>query len=197
MHRSSCVKTDLNKYDGEFWCERTTGDRILHTGKCYYELWTHFVEKQWFKQNSLTMDLFLSNTQLFTSQDVNLCTGAVWITCGLLWCFYQLFGISFWRHPFTAEDPLLINAFFSIFVFLCELIRKCILLETHAHTSRDVTCSFMALSSSPFTSRRSSMSISTSGISSSCRSRDRVILVDVNTSHSEKSQIRFLLCLFL
>ncbi len=26
--------------------------------------------------------------------------------CGLLWCFYQLFGLSFWRHPFTAEDPL-------------------------------------------------------------------------------------------
>ncbi len=24
--------------------------------------------------------------------------------CGLLWCFYQL---SFWRHPFTAEHPLL------------------------------------------------------------------------------------------
>ncbi len=30
----------------------------------------------------------------------------MWITCGLLWCFYQLFGLSFWRHPFTAEDPL-------------------------------------------------------------------------------------------
>ncbi len=27
----------------------------------------------------------------------------VWITCVLLRCFYQL---SFWRHPFTAEDPL-------------------------------------------------------------------------------------------
>ncbi len=26
--------------------------------------------------------------------------------CGLLWCFYQLFGLSFWRHPFTAEHPL-------------------------------------------------------------------------------------------
>ncbi len=25
--------------------------------------------------------------------------------CGLLWCFYQLFGQSFWRHPFTEEDP--------------------------------------------------------------------------------------------
>ncbi len=28
----------------------------------------------------------------------------VWITCRLLWCFYQLFGLSFWRHPFTASD---------------------------------------------------------------------------------------------
>ncbi len=26
--------------------------------------------------------------------------------CGLLWCFYQLFGLSFWRHPFTSEYPL-------------------------------------------------------------------------------------------
>ncbi len=23
-------------------------------------------------------------------------------TCGLLWCFYQLFELSFWRHPFTS-----------------------------------------------------------------------------------------------
>ncbi len=26
--------------------------------------------------------------------------------CVLLWCFYQLFGLSFWRHPFTAEHSL-------------------------------------------------------------------------------------------
>ncbi len=44
--------------------------------------------------------------QLFTSQEVNWWTGVIWITCGLLWCFYQLFGLSFWRHPFTPEDPL-------------------------------------------------------------------------------------------
>ncbi len=25
---------------------------------------------------------------------------------GLLWCFYQLFGLSFWRHPFTVKQPL-------------------------------------------------------------------------------------------
>ncbi len=28
------------------------------------------------------------------------------LDCGLLGCFYQLFGLSFWRHPFTTEDPL-------------------------------------------------------------------------------------------
>ncbi len=59
------------------------------------------------KLNSfLMMHLFLLNMQLFTSQDVNWWTGVVWITCRLLWCFYQLFGLSFWRHPFTAEHPL-------------------------------------------------------------------------------------------
>ncbi len=47
---------------------------------------------------------------------INWWTGVVWITCGLLWCFYQLFGLSFWRHPFTAEHPLVskwCNATFS------------------------------------------------------------------------------------
>ncbi len=34
-------------------------------------------------------------------------TGVMWITCGLLWCFYKLFRLSFWRHPFTAGHPLL------------------------------------------------------------------------------------------
>ncbi len=30
------------------------------------------------------------------------------VLCGLLWCFYKLFGLilSFWRHPFTAGDLL-------------------------------------------------------------------------------------------
>ncbi len=52
------------------------------------------------------IDLFLTNMQLFTIQDINWWTGVVWITCKLLCCFYQLFGLSFWWHPFTAEDPL-------------------------------------------------------------------------------------------
>ncbi len=49
------------------------------------------------------MDLFLTKP----SQNINWWTGVVWIIWGLLWCFYHLFGLSFWRHPFTAEDPLM------------------------------------------------------------------------------------------
>ncbi len=68
---------------------------------------SYFSQKQWFEvQNVSIIDLFLTNTQLFPSKDVNWWTGVVWVTCGLLWCFYQLFGLSFWRHPFTAEHPL-------------------------------------------------------------------------------------------
>ncbi len=36
------------------------------------------------------MDLFLTNMQIFTSEDITWWTGVVWITYGLL-CFYQDF----------------------------------------------------------------------------------------------------------
>ncbi len=86
--------------------------------KCYYGLWTHILARS----NSLNtlMHLLLANTQLFALQDVNLWTGEVWITCGLLWCFYQLFGLSFWRHPFTAEDPLLSKWCNATFLQICS-----------------------------------------------------------------------------
>ncbi len=53
----------------------------------------YFSQKQQFEVKN--MDLIITNTQLFTSPDINWWTGVVWITCGLLLCFYQL---SFWRH---------------------------------------------------------------------------------------------------
>ncbi len=40
------------------------------------------------------LNLFVTNTHIFASQDVNSWTGVVWINCGLLWCFYQLFGLT-------------------------------------------------------------------------------------------------------
>ncbi len=63
----------------------TTGD-----GHFQAFLWI-LTRKQEFKSlNILMMDLFLTNMQLLASQDVNWWTGVMWITSGLLWCFYQL-----------------------------------------------------------------------------------------------------------
>ncbi len=39
---------------------------------------------------------------------------------GLLWCFYQMFGLSFWRHPFTAEHPLLSKWCKATFLQICS-----------------------------------------------------------------------------
>ncbi len=50
----------------------------------------------------LKTDLFRANTQL----SLRMLTDGL-ERCGLLWCVYQLFGLSFRRHPFTAEHPLL------------------------------------------------------------------------------------------
>ncbi len=78
--------------------------------------------------NALMMDLFLKGTQRFTLYNVNRWTGVVWIIV--------LFGLSFWRHPFTAEDhcwasDVMLNfsksfelsefCFVSKFLFLGEL----------------------------------------------------------------------------
>ncbi len=66
----------------------------------------YFSQKRQFEVEK-TSWCFFSFKHSFASQHVNWWTGVVWISCGLLWCFYQLFGLSYWRHPFTAEDPLL------------------------------------------------------------------------------------------
>ncbi len=79
----------------------------FHWRKRFYGLWSWILARsKVLKIKVLMMDLFITNMQLLASQDVNWWSGVVWITCGLLWCFYQLFGLSFWRHPFTAEHPL-------------------------------------------------------------------------------------------
>ncbi len=48
---------------------------------------------------------FLSSKFRFSFQNT-LIAGLSWITWGLLWCFYQLFRLSFWRHPFTAVNSM-------------------------------------------------------------------------------------------
>ncbi len=67
--------------------------------------WTFFLEQVslWIMESYFGQELW--NMQLFTSQYINWWTG-MWIAAQLLWYVHQLFGLSFWRHPFTAEDPL-------------------------------------------------------------------------------------------
>ncbi len=67
---------------------------LFHLRMSYYRLWTHILALK-----CIDNGFFFTNMQLLSSQGINWWTGMVWITCGLLWCF--------WRHPFTAEDPLL------------------------------------------------------------------------------------------
>ncbi len=92
-----------------------TGERNLLLEVLYFD------QKQQFEvKNLLILNLFLTNTQILTLQDINWWTGVVWITWGLLWCFYQLFGLSFWRHPFTAEDPLVSKWCNAKFLKICS-----------------------------------------------------------------------------
>ncbi len=65
---------------------------------------SYFSWKQQFKVLKC-LDCFIINTT-FTLQYVNWWTAIVWITCGLLFCFYQLFGLSYWWQPLPANDPL-------------------------------------------------------------------------------------------
>ncbi len=51
----------------------TRGDGLFQH---YYGLWTHILVK-----NIWMMDLFLTNTQVLSSQDINWWTGVVWTTC--------------------------------------------------------------------------------------------------------------------
>ncbi len=59
------------------------------------------------KTKTFKLWLIIDNGIFMTWRTIKqpLIDGLEW--CGLLWCFYQLFGLLFWRHPFTAEHPLL------------------------------------------------------------------------------------------
>ncbi len=81
---------NLKNIVGGLWCERTTWDGLLSREEVL--LWimhSNFGKKQWLKFK--TPYLFLINMKLFAFKIH----------------FYQLFGLSFWWNPFTAEDQLM------------------------------------------------------------------------------------------
>ncbi len=108
VDRSNVIYTQ--KTDQYMWVNfdvRRQQRMNFHWRKRFYELQTNMqVGSGSLRLKTLMMVLLVTNMQHFASQDVNLWAGLEWITCGLLWCFYQMFGLSFWRHPFTAKDPL-------------------------------------------------------------------------------------------
>ncbi len=101
----------VQKSSGWILMSETTGVGLSHWRKRYYGLWIHILTRSNCLKLKHLNDGFVSYKYavFFALQDINWWTGVVWITCGLLWCFYQLFGLSYWRHPFTAEDLLVSN----------------------------------------------------------------------------------------
>ncbi len=76
-------------------------------------------------KNTLMLDLFLTNMQLLRRSLMD------WSGVDYLWIFvmsYQLCGRSFWRHPFTAEDPLVSKWWNATFLQICSDDK-----ETHLH----------------------------------------------------------------
>jgi len=100
---SKQFKGVLNKYISGFWWERTKGDWLL-------------LELFGFKWELIHLNRFVSYKQ-FSSLGINWWTGVVWI---VVMFFYQLFGLSFWRHPFTTKDPLLSKWCNAKFLQICS-----------------------------------------------------------------------------
>ncbi len=61
------------------------------------------------------LDLFITNTQLFASQYID---GVMWINLVDCDVFISCLD-SFWRHPFTAEDPLVSKWCNAKFLQIC------------------------------------------------------------------------------
>ncbi len=118
IHNASCSKK-INKLQShlvwirreiciykpkQFWTNTWVDFVVGYNRRWIFSLRKHhyglyFGQKEQFEcKNVLMMDLFLTNMQFLASPDVNWWTGVVWIIV----MFYQLFGLSFWRHPFTS-----------------------------------------------------------------------------------------------
>ncbi len=94
IHRSSNINKGklifLTNMSGDFDVRGQQGIHFFYWMKCYYS---------WFWPEATVhsctfVSCFLqTHTQLFASPDVNFRTGVLCIIWGLLWCFYQLFGL--------------------------------------------------------------------------------------------------------
>ncbi len=109
-HYLTCSPMDALQWMGAVRMRVQTADKnitIIHTTPVHQLMsWTYldrvhfyavlemYTFLSWFKLDDIFVDwsLFILMTDLFLD---------------ILWHFYQLFRHSFWRHPFTAEDPVM------------------------------------------------------------------------------------------
>ncbi len=120
-------KTVLNNYVVDFDVRGKTENGVFHWRKHYYVFWTNILARS-VGLKSKPLDWSVSSKKaifFFTLQVINSCTGDyLWIIV----MFYQLFGLSFWRHPFTAEDTLVSKWCNAKFLLMKKL--------THLHLER-------------------------------------------------------------
>ncbi len=107
--RNKCIKT-LNRLKCESYIHNDAfcSEKVVssESGEKFAQISTVYVKTV---LNKYVDGFYYERTQggLFQWKK---CYNGIWteamvVDCGLLWtCFYQLFGLSFWRHPFTAED---------------------------------------------------------------------------------------------
>ncbi len=96
-------KTVQNKYVGNLRWEDNRGWTFSLEEALLWIMDLYFVQKWWFKVKTSYWYICFIQIHRF-SLHKTLTDGLEW--CGLLWCLNQLFGLPFWRHPFTPEDPL-------------------------------------------------------------------------------------------
>ncbi len=62
---------------------------------------------QWFEIKNISIDVYYKHSDIVGYLQI-------------IVMFYQLFGLSFWRHPFTAEDPLVSKWCDGKFIQICS-----------------------------------------------------------------------------
>ncbi len=70
--------------------------------------------------SKLMINVFITNMQLFTLPMLIDGLESVCITCGLLWCFYQLFGTLILTAPIHCRDPLVSKWCNAKFIQICS-----------------------------------------------------------------------------
>ncbi len=83
--------------------------QLFHWRKCYYGLWCFSYKQRFEVKNVLMMDLFLTNMQLFTSQDINWWTGVVWIIVMFLSAVWTLILMAPIHCRASIGEQLMLN----------------------------------------------------------------------------------------